>query len=55
MEDVGIFLKNLSDISFKIYRKSLISAWSISLDSTFKEVENGTNFEHCNFWVLVKT
>ncbi len=45
MGDGGIFLKSRRDVSFKkadatfplrkAYRMSLLSAWSISLDSTF--------------------
>jgi hypothetical protein len=38
MGDGRIFLKRLGDASFnKIYRMSLISTGSISLDSTFKD------------------
>ncbi len=36
MGDGGIFLKILCDTSFNKDLSSLISAWSISLDSTFK-------------------
>ncbi len=42
MRDGGIFLKNLRHTSFnKIYRMSLILAWSISLESTLKTSRKG--------------